>query len=145
MALKANGGGGRFHGEHMADINVTPLVDVMLVLLVIFMVTAPMMTTGVSVDLPQANAKPLPGNDEPLTITIINNGKVTCRKNEVQLKELQPKLVAIAGEKARHPHFRARDRLVDYGRVMQVVGEINAGGFNKVSLVTEAAPPSKVK
>src|SRR5579885_584504 len=141
MALKAKGGV-RFHSDHMADINVTPLVDVMLVLLVIFMVTAPMLTAGVSVDLPQANARPLPGNDDPLSITIVNSGKVYLQKNEVSLKDLQAKLVAISGEKRDTRIFVRGDKSVDYGRVMQVVGEINAAGFNKVSLVTEAAPPT---
>ena len=144
MALKSNGSG-RFHGEHMADINVTPLVDVMLVLLVIFMVTAPMLTAGVSVDLPQSAAKPLPGTDEPLSITISSNGKVYLQKNEIQVKDLQGKLQAIAGEKKDTRIFVRGDKNVDYGRVMQVVGEINAGGFNKVSLVTEAGPSPKGK
>ena len=127
----------------MGEMNTTPLIDVMLVLLVIFMVTAPMLTSGVSVDLPQAAAKPLPGTDEPLSVTITGGGKVYLQKNEVQLKDLQAKLAAISGEKHDTRIFVRGDKSVDYGRVMQVVGEINAGGFTRVSLVTEtgALPP----
>jgi biopolymer transport protein TolR len=142
MAMKSNNGA-RFHKEHLADINVTPFVDVMLVLLVIFMVTAPMMTAGVNVDLPQAKAKPLAGTDEPLSITVSPNGKIHLQKNEVELKDLQAKLAAIAGEKKDTRIFVRGDKAVDYGRVMQVMGEINAAGFNKVSLVADSsASPS---
>ncbi len=141
MAMKSNNGD-RFHSEQLAEINVTPFVDVMLVLLVIFMVTAPMMTAGVNVDLPQSAAKPLAGTDEPLSISISSNGKVFLQKNEVDVKEMQAKLAAIAGEKKDTRIFVRGDRAVDYGRIMQVVGEINAAGFTKVSLVTESGSSS---
>lgn len=145
MALKSGNGGRNGRFEHMADINVTPLVDVMLVLLVIFMVTAPMMTAGVNVDLPESSARPLPGTDEPLSVSIAAGGKIYLQKSEVALKDIQPRLTAIAREKRDTRVFVRGDRAVDYGRVMQVVGEINAAGFTKVSLVTEVASPAPAK
>jgi biopolymer transport protein TolR len=144
MAMKSKSNSrnsSRHNREHMADINVTPMVDVMLVLLIIFMVTAPMLTAGVSVDLPQANAKPLPGNDEPLSVSIASNGKVYVQKTEVPLKDIQTKLKAITGEKVDTRIFVRGDKSVDYGRIMQVVGEVNSAGFTKVSLVTEVGSP----
>ncbi len=133
----------RFHSAPFTEINVTPFVDVMLVLLVIFMVTAPMMTSGVSVDLPDSAAKALPGQDEPLDISITGDGKIYIKKTEVQLSEVQPKLAAIAGEKKETRIFVRGDKSADYGSIMKVVGEINAAGFNKVALVTETgAPPA---
>jgi biopolymer transport protein TolR len=137
MALKASHKRSRFHSDLLSEINVTPLVDVMLVLLVIFMVTAPMMTAGVNVDLPSSNARALPGNDEPLAVSITSNGKIYVQKQEVQIKDLEAKIAAILGEKRDTRIFVRGDRSVDYGRIMQVVGEINGAGFTKVSLVTE--------
>lgn len=131
-----------------SEINVTPMVDVMLVLLVIFMVTAPMMTTGVTVDLPQSSASPVAGNDEPLAVSITADGKVYLQKTPVELKDLRAKMTAVAGAKKDTRIFVRGDRAVDYGRIMLVVGEINAAGFNKVALVTEthnSAPPEKAK
>ena len=134
----------RHLGAASAEINVTPFVDVMLVLLVIFMVTAPLMTAGVNVDLPKANARALPGNDEPLSLSIASNGKIYLQKTEIGIKDLQARLGAIAGQKRDTRIFVRGDKSVDYGRIMQVVGEVNAAGFNKVSLVTET-PPSAPK
>src|SRR5262249_33171113 len=119
--------------------NVTPLVDVMLVLLVIFMVTAPMMTSGVVVELPKTNAAPLPGQDEPITISVTSNGKVYIQKTEIQLKDLQAKLQAITGEKRDNRIFVQGDKSVDYGRIMQVVSEMNGAGYTKFSLITDAS------
>lgn len=132
----------RFHSSPFTEINVTPFVDVMLVLLVIFMITAPMMTAGVSVDLPNSRAKALPGNDEPLNVTITQTGKVFINKLEVEPSELQAKLTAITGEKKDTRIFVRGDRSTDYGTIMKVVGEINAAGFGKVSLVTETGGAS---
>lgn len=132
----------RRSADHMADINVTPMVDVMLVLLIIFMVAAPMLTAGVSVDLPEANAKPLPGTDEPLSISIASNGKVYLQKTEIRVNELEQKLTAITGQKRDTRIFVRGDKAVDYGRIMQVVGEINGAGYTKVSLVTEVGGPA---
>lgn len=127
----------RVRQRPFTDINVTPMVDVMLVLLVIFMVTAPMMTTGVTVDLPDSNAAPVPGQDEPLAVSVAADGKVYVQKTPVQVKDLRAKLKAVAGAKKDTRIFVRGDKSVDYGRVMLVVGEINAAGFAKVALITE--------
>lgn len=119
------------------EINITPMVDVMLVLLIIFMVAAPMMTTGVTVDLPESNASPVAGQDEPLSVSITSDGSVYIQKSKVSVKDLRTKLVSIAGEKKDTRIFVRGDKSVDYGKIMQVVGEINAAGFNKVALLTE--------
>jgi biopolymer transport protein TolR len=131
--------------QAFSDINVTPMVDVMLVLLVIFMVAAPMMTSGVTVDLPQSAAAPVSGQDEPLSVSITADGKVFIQKTQVQLKHLQAKLKAIAGQKKDTRIFVRGDRTVDYGRIMQVVGEVNAAGFSKVALITESGNSSTEK
>lgn len=121
----------------MSEINVTPFVDVMLVLLIIFMVTAPMLTAGVNVDLPETSAASLPGDDEPLTISVSNNGKIYIQETAVEMSELTSKLNAIAKAKKETRIFVRGDKTVDYGRMMQVVSAINEGGFSKVGLVTE--------
>jgi len=113
----------------------------MLVLLVIFMVAAPMMTTGVTVDLPKTSSTPVQGQDEPLSVSISSDGKVFVEKTEVPLKDLQSHLAAIAGQKKDTRIFVRGDRTVDYGRIMQVVSEINAAGFTKVALLTESSQP----
>jgi biopolymer transport protein TolR len=146
--MGASLGGGRKNrrsrsANAFSEINITPMVDVMLVLLIIFMVAAPMMTTGVTVDLPQANAAPVPGQDEPLAISITANGKIYIQKTEVPLNKLQERLKAIAGQKKDTRIFVRGDRSIDYGQVMQVVGEINAAGFTKVALITEAGSSAK--
>jgi biopolymer transport protein TolR len=127
----------RIRQRPFSEINVTPMVDVMLVLLVIFMVTAPMMTTGVNVDLPESAASPVAGNDEPLAISVSADGKVYVQKTPVAVKDLRAKLKAVAGAKKDTRIFVRGDRTVDYGRIMLVVGEINAAGFNKVALITD--------
>ena len=134
MAMKRRSGR---RAARFSEINITPMVDVMLVLLVIFMVAAPMMTSGVSVDLPKSNAAPVTGQDEPLSITITSSGKIYLQKSAIELKDLQAKLISIAGEKKDTRIFVRGDKMVDYGKVMQAVGEINAAGFTKVALITE--------
>lgn len=129
-------GRGRRRGG-FSEINVTPFVDVMLVLLVIFMVTAPMLTAGVDVDLPDSKASAVSGQDEPLTVSIDARGAIYIQETKVKLEELQPKLIAITGEKKETRIFVRGDKSVDYGRMMQVVGEINAAGLSKVSLLTD--------
>ncbi len=121
-----------------SEINVTPMVDVMLVLLVIFMVTAPMMTTGVTVDLPDANAAAVAGQDEPLTVAVQADGRVYIGKTEVAPKDLGKKLKAITGEKKDTRIFVRGDQSVDYGKVMQAMVEVSNAGFTKVALLTEA-------
>lgn len=123
-----------------SDINITPMVDVMLVLLIIFMVTAPLLTAGVPVDLPKAKAKLLSQQDkEPLTISIDRAGKVFLQETEVSVEELVPRLTAIAKNGYDQRVFVRGDKSVDYGTVMRVMGELNTAGFKRIGLVTE--PP----
>ena len=124
----------------MAEINVTPLVDVMLVLLIIFMVAAPLMTSGVPVDLPKANAAALNQDQEPLTISINPEGKIFLQETEVQIEGLVPQLQAIAGAQQAGTErriFVRGDRAISYGRVMEVMGTVSAGGFSRVALLAE--------
>jgi biopolymer transport protein TolR len=124
----------------MSDINVTPFVDVMLVLLVVFMITAPLLSVGVPVDLPETSAKPLQGSEEPLTITVKETGKVWLQETEVPLDQLVAKLSAVVqarGGGGEERIFVRGDREITYGTMMQVMGTINAAGFKHVALVTE--------
>jgi len=123
----------------MADINVTPLVDVMLVLLIIFMVTAPLLTAGVSVDLPQARAKALETDQKPLQLSMDRTGTLYVDDQELSETELPARLDAIAAAaKGQQPPqvFLRADKGLDYGRVMRVMGELNRAGLNRVALVT---------
>ncbi len=120
----------------ISQINVTPFVDVMLVLLVIFMITAPLLTAGVQVNLPEAGAKPLKGTDEPLAVTIDKVGKLYIQESEVTLEELGPKLQAITERKPETRIFVRGDRDIAYGQVMAVMSAINKAGFTNVALVT---------
>lgn len=135
--LSSGGRGRGYRRQQFTDINVTPFVDVMLVLLVIFMVTAPMLTTGVTVDLPESSAAALPGQDEPLSVSIKNNGDIYIQETKVSLRELGPKLEAIVGAKKDTRIFVRGDKNIDYGQVMAAIGEINNAGLLKVALVTE--------
>jgi len=134
-------GGSRFRGgrsyKPMSEINVTPFVDVMLVLLVVFMVTAPLLTVGVPVDLPQTKAKPLPGQDEPLEVTIDKQGRVWLQETEIEISTLVPRLQAITNRKSDTRVFVRGDRDIDYGRVLEVMSILNAAGFGRVGLVAE--------
>ena len=121
----------------MAEINVTPFVDVMLVLLIVFMVTAPLLTVGVTVDLPKTASSPLPGQDEPLSVTVDHDGKVYLQDSPLSVEELGPRLRAISERKPDARVFVRGDKVIDYGRVMEVVGAIHTAGFNRVALVTE--------
>ena len=122
----------------MSEINVTPFVDVMLVLLVVFMITAPLLTVGVPIDLPKTAASTLQGSEEPLTISINDKGKIYLQKTLVKQEELVARMLAISDSLTSRRIFVRGDRLVDYGTVMEVMGSLNAAGFNKVALVTEA-------
>ena len=128
---------GRRRRPPMSQINVTPFVDVMLVLLVIFMITAPLLTVGVEVDLPETDSPPLAGDDEPLSITIAGDGTTYLQETEVTLADLIPKLRAITERRPDVRIFIRGDRKIAYGRVMEVMGVLNAAGFNNVALVTE--------
>ncbi len=124
----------------MAEINVTPMVDVMLVLLIIFMVSAPLLTVGVPIDLPQTQAAGLDQADkEPLAISVNTKGQVFLQNTEIKLEELVPKLRAIADARGGNDEriYVRGDKTVDYGTVMRVMGRLNAAGFRKVALVTE--------
>jgi biopolymer transport protein TolR len=121
----------------MSEINVTPFVDVMLVLLVIFMVTAPLLTAGVQVDLPDEESQPLPGQDEPLSISIDKKGNIFIQEKKTTMEELLPKLDAITKRKKDTRIFIHGDRNIDYGRIMHVMGAISNAGFTKIGLVTE--------
>jgi len=123
----------------MAEINVTPMVDVMLVLLIIFMVSAPLLTVGVPIDLPQTKAKSLDNDQEPLTISVNTKGEVFLQNSEIKIEELVAKLQAITqarGGTDERIYVRG-DKKVDYGTVMRVMGRLSAAGFRRVALVTE--------
>ena len=131
--------GRRYRARPISEINVTPMVDVMLVLLVVFMITAPLLTVGVPVDLPQTAASRIVGQDEPLVISVDAEGRLYLQDTEIELDQLVPRLTAIAGAKRDTRIFLRGDRAVDYGQIMQVMGTINLAGFNRVALITE--PP----
>ena len=120
----------------MADINVTPFVDVMLVLLVVFMITAPLLSVGVPVDLPQTAAGALGGEDEPLSVTIDADGVVWVQETAVEFDRLIPLLVAVSDRNPDIRIFVRGDRTIAYGRVLEIVGAINAAGFQRVALVS---------
>ena len=121
----------------MSEINVTPMVDVMLVLLIVFMVTAPLLTVGVKIDLPKTKAKILQGQDEPLAITIDAQGQVYLQDTEIDIEGLVPRLRAITDNNPDVRIFVRGDASVNYGRVMEVMGTVNAAGYKKVALVTQ--------
>ena len=123
----------------MSEINVTPMVDVMLVLLIIFMVSAPLLTVGVPIDLPQSQATNLDQDREPLTLSVNDKGQIFLQNAEIDIKDMVPKLKAVAeargGTEARI--YVRGDRKVDYGTVMKVMGRLSSAGFHRVALVTE--------
>ena len=144
MALMSNKGralGGRSQrGSRyipMSEINVTPLVDVMLVLLVVFMVTAPLLTVGVPVDLPKTDASQMVGQDEPLVISVNAKGEIFLQETKITLDQLVPRLDAITKNKRDTRIFVRGDQMITYGRVMEVMGAVNLAGFSRVALVTE--------
>ncbi|MGI3170528.1 protein TolR [Pseudooceanicola sp. C21-150M6] len=147
VIAKSGGGGrrGRRHGGRarpMAEINVTPFVDVMLVLLIIFMVAAPLMTVGVPVKLPETAATSLPTDqEEPLTVTVTADGLITIQTTETARDELIPKLQAIAAERDSNRIYLRADGSVPYETVMQVMGALNRGGFTNIGLVTDPGGP----
>jgi biopolymer transport protein TolR len=147
--IKGGGGSGRRgrrrrgRSPAMSEINVTPFVDVMLVLLIIFMVAAPLLTVGVPVQLPETAASALPTEqEEPLAITITADGRVMLQTTEVADADLIPKLRAIAAERTSDKLFLRADGAVPYLRVAQVMGALNAGGFRNIGLVTDSDGPT---
>jgi len=142
MAAPGLGSNGqRLAGRYrpMAEINVTPLVDVMLVLLVVFMVAAPLLTVGVPVDLPQTQAPPITEPKEPLVITINGGGSIYIQETEVQTDALVPRLQAITGSNPDAVIYVRGDKAINYGRVLEVMSLVSTAGFRKVSLI--ASPP----
>ncbi len=134
--------GGRGRYRQMAEINVTPFVDVMLVLLIIFMVAAPLLTVGVPVELPETAAEALPvETEEPLTVTLTADGRVLIMTTETEAGELVGKLRAIAAERVSDKVFLRADGSIPYEQVVQVMGALNAGGFRDIGLVTETGGP----
>ena len=145
--IKKSGGGrrGRRRGkpQAMSEINITPMVDVMLVLLIIFMVAAPLLTVGVPVELPKTAASALPTEqEEPLTITLTADGQMLIQATETVSEELIPKLRAIAAERSDDKVFLRADGAIPSDRVMQVMGALNAGGFRNIGLVTDTGGPT---
>ena len=136
------GGGGSRRGQRrshrpMADINVTPMVDVMLVLLVIFMVTAPLLSTGVPLELPKTSAGELKGDDKPISVSIKADGTVWLQDTQVEVADLAARLKAITAEKPDTTIFVRGDGGVNYGRIAEVLSTLSAAGFGKLSLVTQ--------
>src|SRR6202161_2578117 len=141
MNMAGSGGGGRRSRRKpvMAEINVTPMVDVMLVLLIIFMVSAPLLTVGVPLDLPQTQAKSLDQDKNPLTLSVNVKGQVFLNDTEISVDEMVPKLKAITEARGGLDEriFVRGDKKVDYGTVMKVMGRLSQAGFRRVALVTE--------
>ncbi len=144
---KSGGGGGRRRRRRgssasMSEINITPMVDIMLVLLIIFMVAAPLLTVGVPIELPKTAANALPTEqEEPLTVTLTADGLVMVMTTEVPEAELIPRLRAIAAERTSDKIFLRADGSLPYERVAQVMGALNAGGFSNIGLVTDGQGP----
>jgi biopolymer transport protein TolR len=147
MGMSAGGGGGGGGGRRgtrrhkrstriMSEINVTPFVDVILGLLIIFMVSAPLLTAGVPIDLPESNAKPLSADKDPIAITIDPTGKIFLQETEIPLDEIVPKLKAIASNGYDERIFVRGDKNSNYGAIMQVMGAISGAGYRNIGLVT---------
>jgi len=132
----------RARAKPMAEINVTPFVDVVLVLLIIFMVAAPLLTVGVPVKLPKTAATPLPSEQEqPLTLSVTADGKLLLQSSAITPTELIPRLRAIVAERKSRKIFLRADGSVPYARVAQIMGALNAGGFRQIGLVTDTGGP----
>ena len=130
-------------GQPMSEINVTPFVDVMMVLLIIFMVAAPLSVVGVPVELPETAATALPGDEEePLTVTITNDGRVMIQETETDEATLVTRLQAIAAERDSNKIFLRADGRIDWNRVATIMGLLNAGGFSDIGLVTDTMTPA---
>ena len=145
VMMPPTSGDGRSRGRRvrrgpMSEINVTPMVDVMLVLLIVFMVTAPLLTVGVPVDLPKTAANQIGGKDEPLVVTINKNGDIFLQDSKLDLDQLAPRLLAISQNRRDARIFVRGDQTIPYGTIMSVIGKLNGSGFKKVALITDPAP-----
>ena len=146
LGRRSSGGRfGRGRSRPMSEINVTPFVDVMLVLLIIFMVTAPLLTVGVEVNLPKTEAGAVAGDDEPLAISITAAGEIFLQDTSVPLETLVPRLRAITGENQDLRIFVRGDADINYGRVMEVMGTINRAGYRRVALITQSGDKKKTE
>ena len=137
LARSGTGRGRRGSYKPLSEINVTPFVDVMLVLLIVFMITAPLLTVGVPVNLPKTKARSIAESEEPLVITVNAEGKVFIQDTEVDIDKLVPRLKAITENKADTRIYLRGDKDVNYGRVMEVMGTVNIAGFTRVAMITE--------
>lgn len=145
MGMNVGGGMGRGRGGRayrpMAEINVTPMVDVMLVLLIIFMVAAPLLTSGVPIDLPDSKAKAISDEDDkPLEVSVAKDGRIFVGETEVEPGRIVTILNSMTENNPERRIYIRADKGIDYGKVMQVLGDINGAGFNKVALISESAP-----
>ena len=127
----------RSEREPMSEINVTPFVDVMLVLLIIFMVTAPLLTVGVQVDLPETSADTLPEESEPLTLTINSKGEVFIQETKIEFDNLIKKILDVSNNRTDTRIYVRGDKTINYGRVLEVMGKLSGSGFTKVALISE--------
>ena len=127
----------RSEREPMSEINVTPFVDVMLVLLIIFMVTAPLLTVGVQVDLPETSADTLPEESEPLTLTINSKGEVFIQETKIEFDNVIKKILAVSNNRTDTRIYVRGDKTINYGRVLEVMGKLSGSGFTKVALISE--------
>ena len=123
--------------EPISEINVTPFVDVMLVLLIIFMVTAPLLTVGVQVDLPETSADTLPEETEPLTLTINAKGEIFIQETKVEYEKIIAKIMAVSNNRTDTRIFVRGDKTINYGRVLEIMGMLSGSGFTKVALISE--------
>jgi len=149
MGMSINGGNGigsrrRRGGASLSEINVTPFVDVALVLLIVFMVTAPLLTVGVPVDLPKVQNEPITTQVEPLVVTVQKDGNIALMQTPIEIEQLVPRLLAITANKPDTQIYLRGDQAINYGRVMEVMGTLSAAGFSKVALITElpTTPPA---
>ncbi|BAI71620.1 biopolymer transport protein [Azospirillum sp. B510] len=137
LAGKSHGRGKRRGYRAMAEINMTPFIDVMLVLLIVFMVAAPMLTVGVPVDLPKTNAAPLEQQKDPLFVTVQTDGRVFVQETPVELANMVPLLIAVTNNNPEARILVRGDAKIAYGKMLEVMGTMSAAGFKKVGLVAE--------
>jgi biopolymer transport protein TolR len=142
---RVRGYGARRKAQPMSEINVTPMVDVMLVLLVIFMVTAPLLTVGVPVQLPKTKAAAMTNPDEPIVISVEKDGGVFLQETKIELDQLGPRLAAITENRPDTTIYVRADQETNYGMFAQVLAELQASGFSKVGLVTDSKTPGDEK
>ena len=141
MAFKLN----RSSKEPMSEINVTPFVDVMLVLLIIFMVTAPLLTVGVQVDLPESSADSLPEEAEPLTLTINSKGEIFIQESKVEYEKIIAKVLAVSKNRTDTRIYVRGDKTINYGRVLEIMGLLSGSGFTKVALISNPIKKGKLR